>query len=218
METSDRGKNFFIVTIIICIFNLLIFGLNYFFPKDYYLLGGMNYEKVVVQGEYSRFLTCMYLHGDVAHIGMNLIAIAAAGSLVESYLGSLKMIVIYLLSGLGGSILSLVVHSGDHQVYSIGASGAAFGLLVASAIIQNKKQGRSMVQAILFVCFYAVATWSEGIDLTGHMGGAVLGAVATLILSRNFREDDLESLPKKIVGCIVGILVSLAAVWCIYGG
>lgn len=205
LQDQDRGRNFFFVTIILVITNILAFVFEIIHPIDYYLQGGVNYSLVIGGGQYYRFLTSIFLHGDIMHIGMNMLALVAAGVLVESYLGSFRTVIIYFISGIGGSILSLLWHRGDRQVYSIGASGAIFGLLVASAIIQNKKQGKSIMAALGFVIFYAVATYSEGIDLTGHLGGAIGGGIASLFLSRNFREDYKENW----ILCVLGILLTL---------
>lgn len=208
---EDRGQNFYFVTILLCVVNVALYLYGCINPMDYYLAGGMNYSHVAEQGEYFRFLTCMFLHGDVAHIGMNMLALVAAGMLVESYLGSLRTAIIYFVSGLGGSILSLLLHQGENQIYSIGASGAVFGLLVASAIIQNKKQGKSLFRAIGFVLFYAVATYSEGIDLTGHLGGAIGGAIAAILLSIGFQEDYREGNISRLVGIFLTLLGCLTA-------
>lgn len=205
LQDQDRGRNFFFVTIILAITNIIAFLFEIISPGDYYLQGGMNYSLVVGEGQYYRFFTSIFLHGDIVHIGMNMLALVAAGVLVESYLGSFRTAIIYFVSGIGGSVLSLLWHQGDKEVYSIGASGAIFGLLVASAIIQNKKQGKSMMAALGFVIFYAVATYSEGIDLTGHLGGAIGGGIASFLLSRNFREDYKEN---RLL-CVLGILLTL---------
>ena len=217
LEDEDRGKNFFFVTILLCGVNVLLYVYSFLNPMDYYLTGGMNYGLVAEQGEYYRFLTCMFLHGDIAHIGMNMLALVTAGMLVESYLGSFRTAVIYFVSGVGGSVLSLLLHQGDRQIYSIGASGAVFGLLVASAIIQNKKQGKSMAAAIGFVLVYAVITYSEGIDLTGHLGGAIGGGIATGLLSIGFTEDYREGIILRFLGIFITFMVCGAAVYFIIG-
>lgn len=216
-EDEDRGKNFFFVTILLCVINILLYVYTFVNPMDYYLTGGMNYDLVVEQGEYFRFLTCMFLHGDVEHIAMNMLGLVTAGVQVESYLGALRTAIIYFASGAGGSILSLLFHQGERQIISIGASGAVFGLLVSSAIIQNKKQGKSLGRAIGFVLIYALVTYSEGIDLTGHLGGAIGGAIAAGLFSIGFTEDYREGNLCKVLGILITLLLSLGAAYFIIG-
>ena len=204
-EVQYRGYNKYFVTILLGVINILIFIYTFFIPENYYFTGGINYQCIIENKEYYRFFTSMFLHADISHIFMNMLALFTAGTLVESYLGSFKTALIYFISGFGGSILSLLVPDTEIMSFSLGASGAIFGLLVASAIIENKKAGKSMIRAIGFVIVYAVLTWSEGIDLTAHLGGAIAGAVATLICCIGFEEDYIE----KKLGIILGILVTL---------
>lgn len=212
IEERDRGYNKYIVTIFLLVVNVLIYIYTYFTPNDYYLTGGMNYDCIVEGREYYRFLTSIYLHGDITHIAMNMVALIAAGTLVESYLGSFKTAVIYFVAGLGGSVLSLFVHSSGDMVYSIGASGAIFGLLVTSSIIQSKKTGSSLLRAIAFVIVYAVLTWSDGIDLTGHIGGAIAGALAAVPCSMRFEEEYREKKAATAAGTTITVIISVLAV------
>ena len=199
-EELDRGYNPYIVTILLCAINILIYIYSVFFMEDAYLSGGINYNVVLNQKEYYRFLTSIYLHGDISHIAMNMLALVVAGTLVESYLGSLKMTIIYFTSGFCGSLLSLMFQTPQENVYSIGASGAIFGVLMAAALIQNKKEGKSFLRAVAFVIIYAVGTWSQGIDLLGHIGGALGGAVAGGVACIHFQEDYFNRLIKSKTG------------------
>lgn len=211
-EERDRGYNRYFVTILLGVINIFVFIYTFFISEDYYYSGGINYQCIVDNKEYYRFFTSMFLHADISHIFMNMLALFTAGTLVESYLGSFKTALIYFISGFGGSILSLLVPDMEVMSFSIGASGAIFGLLVASAIIENKKAGKSMIRAIGFVIVYAVLTWSEGIDLTGHLGGAIAGAVATLLCSIGFEEDYVEGKLGMVLGILLTLVISVIAV------
>lgn len=215
-EELDRGRNAYIVTILLCAVNILIYVYSIFYMEDVYLSGGINQHMVLEEREYYRFLTSIYLHGDISHIAMNMLALVVAGRLVESYLGSLKMVIIYFVSGFGGSLLSLLLQKPEENVYSIGASGAIFGLLMASALMQNKKMGKSFVRALAFVIIYAVGTWSQGVDLLGHIGGALGGAVAAAAACIHFQEDYKESKIKTILGVTIAVVISGIASTFIY--
>lgn len=207
-EELDRGYNPYIVTILLCVINILLYIYSVYGMEDAYIFGGINYHMVLEQKEYYRFITGIYLHGDISHIALNMLALVAAGSLVESYLGSLKTVFIYFVSGFGGSVLSLLFHDPKENVYSIGASGAIFGLLVAAAFIQNKKEGKSLIRAVVFVIIYAIGSWSQGIDLLGHIGGALAGAAAAGIACIHFKENYKEKIMMKIIGVVIALGIS----------
>ena len=213
-EESERGYNPYIVTILLCVTNVLLYIYSVYYMEDTYIFGGINYRMVLEQKEYYRFLTSIYLHGDISHIALNMLALVTAGSLVESYLGSFKTTFIYFLSGFGGSMLSMLFHNPEDNVYSIGASGAIFGLLVAAALIQNKKEGKSLIKAVLFVIVYAIGTWTQGVDLLGHIGGAVAGFMVSVISCIHFEEDYKENILKKIIG--VTLVLGICGLACAY--
>lgn len=210
-EELERGYNLYIVTVLLCVTNVLVYIYSVYALEDAYAFGGINYYMVLEQKEYYRFLTSIYLHADISHIALNMLALVTAGSLVESYLGSFKTVFIYFLSGFGGSVLSLLFHNPEDNVYSIGASGAIFGLLMAASLIQNKKEGKSLIKAILFVIIYAVGTWTQGVDLLGHIGGALAGAVVSVIACIHFKEDYQEKIMFKIIGVLIALGISGAA-------
>ena len=210
-EELERGYNLYIVTVLLCVTNVLVYIYSVYSMEDAYIFGGINYHMVLEQKEYYRFLTSIYLHADISHIALNMLALVTAGSLVESYLGSFKTVFIYFLSGFGGSVLSLLFHNPEDNVYSIGASGAIFGLLMAASLIQNKKEGKSLIKAILFVIIYAVGTWTQGVDLLGHIGGALAGAVVSVIACIHFKEDYQEKIMFKIIGVLIALGISGAA-------
>lgn len=208
-EELDRGRNLSIITIILCVINIVAYVYTLFAGGDYYLTGGMNYGRIVEHKEYYRFLTCMFLHGDIGHIAMNMLALVVSGMLVESYIGSLKTTIIYFLSGFCGSLLSLIFHASGEPVYSVGASGAIFGLMLAAAVIQNKKAGKSLFRALAYGVIYAIGTWSQGIDLLGHIGGALGGLVTAAILCIHFNEEYKERKVSTIIG--IGFTLAISA-------
>lgn len=210
-EELDRGRNPGIVTIMLCVLNVVAYIYTVYTGRDYYLSGGMNYDRVVEYKEFYRFLTSIFLHADFAHIAMNMLALVISGMLVESYLGSLKTAIIYFLSGFCGSLLSLVFHASGDPVYSVGASGAIFGLLLAAAVIQTKKEGKSLLRALAYGVIYAVGTWSQGIDLLGHLGGALGGVITGAILCIHFDEEYKEGKISTMIGVLITLVIAAGA-------
>ena len=89
---------------------------------------GANYDLLTKSGEYYRLFTCMFLHIGIWHLLCNMYSLYIIGKEIENLYGKSKYLVIYVLSGLCGSILSIAF---SHNTISAGASGAIFGLLGA---------------------------------------------------------------------------------------
>lgn len=86
-------------------------------------LGGLVHFNVV-HGEWYRLITSMFLHFNFEHILMNMLSLFIFGKIVESIVGPLRMLGIYVISGLLGNFISL---SFNLHTVSVGASGAIFG-------------------------------------------------------------------------------------------
>lgn len=148
-----------------------------------YDIGSMNAERVISNGEYYRFITSMFLHGGVSHIVSNMIFLVALGEMLERVIGHARFALLYLLSGIGGDLFSVInaVRSEDF-VPSIGASGAIFGLIGAMLVIVILNDGhyegisiRRMIFAIAYMVYSGMQ--SEGIDNAAHLGGLVFGVL-----------------------------------------
>ena len=116
--------------IIICV---IVFGLMYILgngsmDEGTLLAFGANRGLLTKNGEYFRLLTCAFLHKGIVHLLFNMYALYVIGPQVESFFGKFKFILIYLLSAISASTLSLIFND---NVISVGASGAIFGLLGA---------------------------------------------------------------------------------------
>lgn len=137
-------------------------------------------------GEYWRLLSAMFLHGDgtvggtVLHLGLNLLAIYQVGSLYEVMFGTRRYLLIYFVSGLAASITSYIHAAG----YSVGASGAIFGILGAfifsvwrSPRWRHERAARSIVRQLIFLILANIAIGAKipQIDLAAHLGGLVTG-------------------------------------------
>ena len=166
--------------------NALIFLAGYLSPQmDMQLfVSGTLYPPAVVEGgEIYRLLTAMFLHGSVGHIFFNMYALYIVGSTLEPVFGRLRFVIIYLLGGLAGSVLSLAL--GDYGTPSVGASGAVFAIFAAETLhlYQHRQvyvdvQGRlrHMVFLIAMNLFIGFLPGSR-IDNWGHIGG-MLGGLA----------------------------------------
>lgn len=145
------------------------------------ILMGAKVNSLIAQGEVWRLFTAIFLHSGVIHLLFNLYALYILGPLLEGYIGHIRFLTVFLVSGLYGSLLSYAL-SGP---VSVGASGAIFGLLGAITIFFLKYrnnfggQGRAILQNMLVVlALNLVIGFSSGfIDNWGHIGGLIGGAL-----------------------------------------
>ncbi|KAK1273207.1 hypothetical protein QJS04_geneDACA022268 [Acorus gramineus] len=148
-------------------------------------LGGLEWDKVVHQHQGWRLVTCIWLHAGVIHLLANMLSLIFIGMRLEQQFGFVRIGVIYLLSGFGGSILSSLF---IRNSISVGASGALFGLLGAmlSELITNWTIYSNKAAALLTLLFIIVINLAVGIlphvDNFAHIGGFLTGFLLGFIL------------------------------------
>lgn len=141
---------------------------------------GANFPPRVLGGhEYWRLVASMFLHIGYVHLLVNGWALYQLGSLFEILLGSGRLLLVYFVSGIAGSLASVMFT----RSLSAGASGAIFGLLGALIAFLLKRRGnltpqaRSLLMQLLFWAglnvFLGFST--PGIDNAAHLGGCAAG-------------------------------------------
>lgn len=177
-----------IVTIAFLAINILIYIYCTYSGEVVYNTGCMDAERVLLDGEYYRFFTSIFMHGGMNHLVSNMIFLVALGEMLERVVGHLRFAVLYILSGIGGSIFSIanVLLSGRHYT-AVGASGAIFGLIGALLILVVINNGRyegisirRMVFAIAYMVYEGMA--SEGVDNAAHLGGLIFGILIMAVM------------------------------------
>lgn len=144
----------------------------------------------ILEGEYYRFFTSMFLHSGIAHLVSNSIFLYYFGFKAECLLGRGRFLTLYLLSGLMGGIFSVVFH----DVLAIGASGAIYGLLGAMLIL-TKKYGSKYTQmnygTMLLLAFASISFGflDMGVDNFAHIGGFLGGILVFLYYMKNHRKN-----------------------------
>ncbi|MCS6835521.1 MAG: rhomboid family intramembrane serine protease [Anaerolineae bacterium] len=146
--------------------------------------GALFPTEVFAEGALYRLVTAMFLHGSLPHLVFNMFALYYLGSDVERTFGRWRFLVLYLLGGLGGSVLSAGI--GDYDVASVGASGAIFAIWGAQALHAYRHRalmGDFARQILQNSAFFLLANLAIGfmpgsrIDNWGHIGG-LLGGLA----------------------------------------
>lgn len=128
----------------------------------------------VAQGQWYRLLTAVFLHQQVMHIAFNMLSLWWLGPPLEAALGRVRYLALYLLAGLGGSALSYLVAAQNQP--SLGASGAIFGLLGATAVLM-RRLNYDMKPVVILLGLNLVFTFAwPDIAWQAHLGGLVVGA------------------------------------------
>lgn len=201
-----------VVTYILIVLNLMVFLYGVLHGNDELInMFGNNYE-LVQNGEFYRLFTCMFVHADILHILFNMIALYSIGPVVERYYGKSKFLLIYLVSGLLGSIFSGVFMTADS--ISIGASGAIFGLL--GSICYFTYYYRATLQVILrgsimpvIIINLVIGFLSSSIDLSAHIGGLIGG----ILISMAIGIGDKHRKSDQINGLVVLILMAVFLIY-----
>ncbi len=185
------------VWVLIALNALVYIAVQFFMSEtqafDFYSALWNNQTAVLVEGDYHRLLTSMFLHSYVQpfHIVFNMYALYAIGITVERFFGHVRFLLIYFLSGLAGSVLSILLN--PPSVTAVGASGAVFGIFGAEMVFlynhrklfgqmaSNQLRQLAIVALLnLAIGFFSTLTAGAGgaaIDNWAHIGGFVGGAV-----------------------------------------
>jgi rhomboid protease GluP len=147
---------------------------------DWLEVYGARINNLIRAGEVWRLLTPVLLHASVPHILLNMYALVAFGSGIERNFGHWRFLVLYVVAGFAGNVLSFLLSSG----YSVGASTSIFGLIGAEGIFlyQNRKLfgnrfGRAIGNIIFIIGLNLFLGLTPGIDNWGHVGGLLGGLI-----------------------------------------
>lgn len=172
---------YILILINIVIWLCMILYLNRFSDVKLLEVGGLVHFNVV-HGEWYRLISSMFLHFNFEHILMNMLSLFIFGKIVESIIGSWRMLIIYIISGLYGNFVSL---SFNTTTISVGASGAIFGLIGSIFVIMylsknfNKKMiGQLLIALVVLIVF---SLFMSNINIMAHLGGFISGVLITLI-------------------------------------
>lgn len=150
--------------------------------------GAMYGPDVLYAGKYYELITCMFLHFGFEHLMNNMISLVLLGRQLEQEIGKVKYLLIYFLSGLGGSLVSLEMErrTADYAV-SAGASGAIFGIIGALFYIAVRNRGRignvsgkGLLFLVVLTLYHGMT--SGGINNGAHLGGLIAGAWLAVLL------------------------------------
>ena len=156
---------------------------------------GWKDNTLILAGQYWRFLTSMFLHGGLLHIGFNAWALYALGPEAERIYGTARFLAIYFIAGLAGGVASYALSPNP----AVGASGAIFGLIGTLAVFYYisrellgsaaRQQLGSLITVIMINLFIGFSSGGL-IDNFAHLGGLAGGALVGWLLAPRFAVDE----------------------------
>ena len=196
---------YILIGICVLVYILMTFLGNGSYDNETLLKYGALFKPFVTEYyEYFRLLTCAFVHIGMIHLLFNMYALYVIGAQLESFLGKVQYLIIYIFSALTGSILSCVFTS---NAISAGASGAIFGLLGSllyfgyhyRVYLGNvlKSQIIPLLIFNLMLGFVLV-----GVDSAAHIGGLIGGLLMTMALGIKYKSTTSE----KVNGWILTII------------
>lgn len=204
------------IIIAICIILFILMELSGGSTNSQVLLKyGANLDVLVKNGEYYRLFTCIFLHIGIMHLLCNVYSLYIIGREVENLFGKVKYIIIFILSGIFGSIMSLAF---THNTISAGASGAIFGLLGALLYFGMHYRtylGEAIKRSIIpiIVVNLIIGFFAEGIDLAAHIGGLVGGVLVAMMVGVPDKSKTKDIINGTILTIIYLIFISYLAFW-----
>jgi membrane associated rhomboid family serine protease len=182
-------------TTLLMAISIIVYIVDFFPGIDLRSLG-VNSGPLTLSGEYWRLFTAGFLYANLLHIGLNMWCLWYVGPLSERLFGKWQTFAIYMVTGVGGALLSIAA---NHQRSELGASGAIFGIV--GAVLAGVKFGDFAIPAgekkAIFssMVFFAVFNFMFGmygnIDNMCHLGGFVTGLLVGLPLSAFARSNKL---------------------------
>lgn len=149
---------------------------------------GAAYTPLILEnGEIYRIFTSMFLHFGIEHLLNNMLVLFVLGQRLEPTVGKIRFLLIYLLGGVGGNMISFYMEaSGGEATVSAGASGAVFAVMGAMIYVLLRNKGRvkdlsarQIFVMAVFSLYFGFA--SSGVDNAAHVGGMLCGFFAAII-------------------------------------
>ncbi|MBY0425943.1 MAG: rhomboid family intramembrane serine protease [Cytophagales bacterium] len=148
-------------------------------------------KDILSNKQYVRLISSGFLHGDYIHLLFNMVSFYSFGGILERVHGTFFMCVIYGVSLIGGNLLSLIMHRREPYYSALGASGAVSGIIFAVILLFPGMEVNMFfipidipgwIYAILYTIYsiYGMRSQSDNIGHDAHMGGAIVGILATI--------------------------------------
>jgi membrane associated rhomboid family serine protease len=160
-------------------------------PEVLHRIGALESYSVVVQHEYWRFFTALFLHGGLLHLGFNVFALYVLGPPLERSIGPARFVACYLLSGLasGAGVIGLTLIGLVRPAQLVGASGCIMGIVGALAgfLMRHRHAPHAKQRLANIVTIVAIQIAFDlstpQVSMSAHLCGLVAGFLLGLTLA-----------------------------------
>lgn len=185
-QSAKTVKQLFYANFIVFIIGILLQFVGFPFYETFAL-----YPPGTPNFEIYQFITYMFLHSGILHIVFNMLALVSFGYITEYHFGRDKFILFYLLSGIGSTLLHLLLT--NSQLPMVGASGAIYGIMVVSALVSPDEKVNifpipigiklKYLMSVLFgiEILLGISSTTDGVAHFAHIGGGLTGILFYLI-------------------------------------
>jgi len=168
----------------ILVLNLIVFIVTSIGPSRdniFYLLGILN-GYAVLDGQWWRIVTAMFMHLGILHFIVNSYSLFILCPPIEKIVGSLRFVILYMVSGIAGNLLTVLI---DPGMWSAGASGAIFGVFGAFFGLNYRYRifpAALMNQLYMILVINVAISLTPGINLWAHLGGLAGGFLVSVLI------------------------------------
>jgi rhomboid protease GluP len=186
MKAMFKSSKKFMITYIIIALNVIVYaytslmGGDFMVTNEYFIVMYGQVNLLVMHGWYYQLFTAMFIHANITHLLGNMFFLLIFGLRAEEIFSVQEYLLIYLLSGLAGNLLTLLL---GPETISVGASGAIFGIFGACIICFRRTIGQSIISALLYAFFLLMINIGPGVNFLAHLGGLAVGLLIGYVLA-----------------------------------
>ena len=170
-------------------------------PEVLHRIGALEPYAVVVQGEYWRLFTALFLHGGFTHLFFNVFALYILGPPLERSIGTMRFVLCYLISGLasGAGVVGLTLIGLVHPVQLVGASGCIMGIVGAWAgfLMRHRRapHAKQRLANVVMIVVIQVAfdLSTPQVSMSAHLCGLIAGFFLGLLLAPSAVDGGLDA-------------------------
>jgi membrane associated rhomboid family serine protease len=176
---------------LLLIFLIFLVSFNALRDETFFQKYIFHIEKILIGKDYKRLITSGFIHVSWLHLIMNLYTLYAFSDVLEYRIGYLNFLIVYFSSLLGGSFLSLYIHRNHGDYSAASASGAISGIIFSAialypdinvGLIIFYMPGWLFGFLFVLISIYGIKSRLENIGHDAHLGGALAGLIATVLL------------------------------------
>jgi len=170
-------------------------------------------DAILNRKQYERMFTSGFLHANMQHLLFNMMTLFFFGPIVEMMLGPVNMVLVYVGSLIGGSLISLYIKRNKGYYSAIGASGAVSGILYGAILYDPMMLINFIIPAFLFAIGYTAYTIygmfknKGNIGHEAHLGGALFGVILTVAFDMRLLREHLWLILVVVIPSIIFILI-----------